>query len=83
MTARHTPDERFMIMAYQKAMEAGGLNTPLDKFEIGKLVGLHEKAANTICKTLMQTNFIKKAGDGNYFTITANGEQLVLRLLEE
>lgn len=77
-----TPDERFILSAYEMAMAAGEFDSNLDRYEVGRKVGLHPKAVDAICKLLVQANFIKKSSETEIY-LTKNGEALALRLLEE
>jgi predicted transcriptional regulator len=77
-----TPDERFILAAYETAQAAGDSETLLDRYEIGKKSGLNPKAVNAICKLLVQANFIKKVGETEII-LTKNGESLALRLQTE
>lgn len=77
-----TPDERFLVCIYEEALKTGDLETPLDKYAVGSLAGLHAKGIDAICKLLVQANFIKKKGEKE-ITLTPHGEKLVLQLLDE
>lgn len=71
-----TKDERFMLTLYELAEKSGDLSTPINRYDIGTIIGLNDKALNTICKTLLQANFIKKAGDEDVY-LTDLGKNLV------
>lgn len=73
-----TKDESYIIALY-KAAGKGGLK---DRYEIGRQVGLSERAVNAILNGLEQANFVKKVDKTAVF-LTANGEALALRLLED
>ncbi len=75
----HTKDERFLMMLYEEAMKLGDPYQPIDKYFIGKKLGLHDHAIEIICRTLAQTNFIKKE-EGSRVFLTPNGESLVHRI---
>ena len=77
-----TSDEKFILVAYQKAKAADDMDLVMNRYEIGTAAGMAVKATDTICKTLMQTNFIKKVNDVDV-RLTKNGENLALRLLDE
>lgn len=77
-----THDEKFILMCYQKASAAGDMEMPFNRYEVGTACGMAVKATDTICKALLQTNFIKKVNDVDV-RLTKNGEQLALRLLSE
>lgn len=78
----YTPDERFILCAYQTAQALGDLSAPLNRYDIGRQAGITAKGVNAICKLLVQANFIKKVSDDEIY-LTKNGEQLALRLREE
>lgn len=71
-----TKDESFMKCLYEKASEQPDIHDPLDRYEIGRLVGLQAKAVDTICNQLAQANFIKKHGKVE-ISITPHGIKLV------
>lgn len=75
-----TKDQRFLLTLYERATLEGDVSTPFSRFEIGESIGLHKKAINTICRDLLQCNFLKKDGPDNVY-LTKNGEQLVLSIL--
>ena len=68
---RKTPDEKFLIKLYEKAVEE-----QIDPLELG----FKANATKTITKALAQANFIKKTGDGKIF-ITKHGIDFVQREL--
>ena len=78
-SAGKTKDEKFVMRAYQRAMEAGDPETTLDRYAIGQELGIHPKGVDTICNLLAQANFIKKEGKVD-FHLTENGVQLALKL---
>jgi len=77
-----TTDEKYLITLYELAKKTDDLHTEFSRFEIGDKIGLHPRGANTICKLLLQANFIKKTSEEGIF-ITEHGAKLVLRLLED
>jgi hypothetical protein len=76
-----TKDQRFLLTLYERAQLQGDLYTPFSRFEIGESVGLQKKAINTICRDLLQCNFLKKDGPDDVH-LTKHGEELVLSFLE-
>ncbi|MEM1282720.1 MAG: hypothetical protein AAGG81_04120 [Chlamydiota bacterium] len=76
-----TKDQRFLLALYERAMQQGDVATPFSRYEIGESIGLHKKAINTICRDLLQCNFLKKEGPDDVY-LTKNGEALVLSILE-
>lgn len=80
MTERaRTKDESFMMRLYDEASKQPSLETPFDRYQIGKSVGLHPKAVDTICNLLAQANFIRKQGKIE-ISITPHGVKLVEQL---
>jgi len=64
-----TKDEKYVLSLFEMAQEMGDLNAVIDRNAAGDRIGIHEKSVNTICKLLVQANFIKKEGEsGVYFT---------------
>jgi len=77
-----TKDEKFVICLYETALASGDVYGTFSRYEIGDRAHLHPKGVDTICKLLLQANFIKKAGEEEIF-LTKNGEALALRILCE
>ncbi len=78
----YTVDEKFMLCLYEKAEQSGDMEARFDKYEIGKLAGLHPKGADAICKLLLRCNFIMKGDDLEVY-LTPHGEKLVHTLRTE
>lgn len=78
----HTKDEKFMVALYEAAMIKGGTYEPSNRFVIGTALGIHLKAINTICRLLLQANFIKKSGEEDVY-LTPHGLNLVRKLQED
>lgn len=76
MSKGRTKDESFMVRLYDEASKQGEMEDPIDRYVIGQMVGLQQKAVDTICNTLAQANFIKKRGPSE-ISITQNGIRLV------
>jgi len=72
----HTPDEKFMLRLMEEAEKKEEMDTPFDRYQIGKLAGLQERGVDATCKLLVQANFIKKASQTEIY-ITPHGEKLV------
>lgn len=81
MGYKYTPDERFILCAYE-ITKALGLSTIMNRYEVGKQAGLNPKGVDAICKLLIQANFIRKASEEEIY-LTPHGEKLALRLLDE
>jgi predicted transcriptional regulator len=71
-----TKDEMFMLRLFEEASKRPDIEDPIDRYEVGTLVGLHPKAVDTICTLLVQANFIKKHGKVE-ISITPHGIKLV------
>lgn len=74
-----TKDEKFMLRLYEEACKQSAIDDPLDRYEIGRLIGLQSRAVDTICTLLAQANFIKKESQTE-ISITPHGIQLVENL---
>ena len=77
-----TKDESFMLKLYEEALKQQDVEDPLDRYAIGRLAGLQERAVDAICSLLVQANFIKKQGL-NDISITSHGIKLVENLKEK
>lgn len=83
MVHKHrTKDEIFVLCLYEDAEKTGNIESPLDRYEVGKHAGLNPKGVNAICKLLIQANFIKKSSETD-ICLTPHGEKLALRLRSE
>lgn len=71
-----TKDESYMICLYEEAEKTGDWETVFDRYHIGQLAHLNPKGVDTICKLLLQANFIKKADESQIY-LTQNGIRLV------
>jgi hypothetical protein len=80
--AHLTKDEKFIVTLYQLALPTGDVHTTVNRYQAGDLIGLHPKAVDTICKLLLQANFIKKGPLDDVY-ITPNGLQLIQQLLKQ
>ena len=74
-----TPDEKFLITAYEMALEKGDLKHPLNFVAVAKTINMRESAATNTTKLLAQANFIVKI-DNHKIHVTERGEALVLRI---
>jgi predicted transcriptional regulator len=74
-----TKEERFLILLFEAATRKGSYDTPVDRYEIGRAANLHTRVTDTVCKQLVQTNFIKK-GEPDFVYLTPNGLNLVQSL---
>lgn len=74
-----TKDENFILCLYEEAEKTGDVGNSLDRYRVGEAAKLSPKAVDTICKLLIQANFIKKSGETDIF-ITPHGVKLVQQL---
>lgn len=79
--SRHnrTKDENFIICLYEEAEKGGDLEATFDRYQIGQVAHIHPKGVDTICKLLIQANFIKKASENEIY-LTPHGIKLVEKL---
>jgi len=82
MTRARTPDERFILSLFDTVKGRESRDEPVDRYEVGKQASITPKAADAICRLLIQANFIKKR-EGSLIMMTRNGEELAERLLNE
>lgn len=78
----YTKDELFILCLYEAAQALKELESPFDRYEIGKNAGITTRGVDAICKLLIQANFIKKEDESKVY-LTENGCRLVHTLLEE
>ena len=79
-----TVDESFIVRLYEEAIKLPDIGDQLDRYAIGQAIGLQAKGVETICKTLLRTNFIKQDHDNpNLIMITPHGIKLAEQLKEE
>lgn len=74
-----TKDENYMLSLYEEVEKLGDLESPIDRYEVGKAANIHPKGVDTICKLLIQANFIKKSGEDEVY-LTPHGIKLVQQL---
>jgi hypothetical protein len=77
-----TKDELFLIKLYELALKKGSPEEEVDRYVIGKAIGMQDHGIDTIIKHLAQANFIKKCSD-NCIYLTPHGINLVEHLREE
>lgn len=71
-----TKDENFILCLYEEAEKTGDLVNEIDRYQVGRVAHINEKGVDTICKLLIQANFIKKASENEIY-LTPNGIKLV------
>jgi predicted transcriptional regulator len=82
MSKQRTKDENFILQLYLEAEKCGNFDQSFDRYEVGERSHLNPKAVDTICKLLVQANFIKKADESQIY-LTPHGQGLVRRLRAE
>lgn len=78
----HTKEEKFLIGLHDTAVALGDVHSEVNRFDIGKRVGMQPTGIGSLCDRLAQANFIKKSGDVLVY-LTPNGLRLVNALKEE
>ncbi len=71
-----TKDELFLLKLYELALKKGDPEKEIDRYAIGKAIGMQDHGIDTIIKHLAQANFIKKCSD-NCVYLTPHGIGLV------
>lgn len=71
-----TKDELFLLKLYELAVKKGNPEKEIDRYVIGKAIGMQNHGIDTIIKHLAQANFIKKCPDHCIY-LTLNGISLV------
>jgi len=74
-----TKDELFLLKLYEMALKKGGPEEPVDRYSIGKAIGMQDHGIDNIIKHLAQANFIKKCTDNRIY-LTPHGIKLVEHL---
>lgn len=82
MGKQRTKDENYVLALYAAAEKSGDLEQPFDRYQIGDQCHLHPRAVDTICKLLVQANFIKKYDEEQIY-LTPHGQKLAERLRQE
>ncbi|MBS4168674.1 hypothetical protein [Parachlamydia sp. AcF125] len=80
MSRAKTKDERFMIAVYEEVQE--DYDREVDRYEMGNRISLQARGVDAICNMLIQANFLKKRSSSTV-SLTENGKNLVLRVLQE
>ena len=81
MAKKHhrTKDENFIMSLYEEAEKTGALENPVDRYLAGMAAHISPKGVDTICKLLLQANFIKKENESEVY-LTPHGIKLVEKL---
>lgn len=74
-----TKEEKFLVRLYEMAKLYGDEFAPMNAEKVGQSIALHTRGIKNICNILAQTNFIKKAEDGEV-QLTPHGLKLVMEL---
>lgn len=77
-----TVDEKYVLKLYELASAAGDMDLVMNRYEVGRMIGIQARGVDATCKLLHQANFIKKIGQEE-LRLTENGQQLALRILED
>jgi predicted transcriptional regulator len=77
-----TKDELFLLKLHELALKKGGPEEPVDRYAIGKAIGMQDHGIDMIIKHLAQANFIKKCSDNRIY-LTPHGINLVEHLKTE
>ncbi len=77
-----TKDELFLLKLHELALAKGGAEENIDRYYIGREIGMNQHGIDTIIKHLAQANFIKKLPDNSVY-LTPNGISLVENLKKE
>ncbi len=77
-----TKDELFLLKLYELAVKKGSPEKEIDRYVIGRAIGMQNHGIDTIIKHLAQANFIKKCSD-NCIYLTLHGISLVEFLRNE
>ena len=74
-----TKDENFILSLCEEAEKTGNPESPINRYCAGDRANLHPKAVDTICKLLVQANFIKKFSETEIY-LTPHGLKLVTQI---
>jgi hypothetical protein len=77
-----TKDEKFILCLYENTLRDGDSEKRYNRYEVGNQIGLQFRGVDTICKLLVQANFIKKDGEDEIY-LTPHGAKLGKLLYEE
>ena len=77
-----TKDELFLLKLYELALTKGSPDKNIDRYHIGREIGMNQHGIDTIIKHLAQANFIKKMPDNSVY-LTPHGIKLVEYLRSE
>lgn len=76
---KRTPEERFLLQAYDLAMETGNPDLEVAIHTVVAALGMSPRKAKNTIQALCQGNFVKKRGQLN-LAVTQHGVGLVERL---
>jgi predicted transcriptional regulator len=75
-----TKDERFLLKLHEMALKRGGAEEEVDRFAVGRAIGLNDRVIDNIVRHLAQANFVKKGEEGAVM-LTPHGLSLIEHLL--
>ena len=81
MATAKTKEMRFMIALYRLMRDRNDYETPVNTKEVAKVIGLHDKSVQLMCKGLRRANFIKILDEEDNIIITPQGIELAKCLL--
>lgn len=70
-----TKDEKFLLKLFELAREEG----EIDRYTVGRMIGMNDKGIDAIVNNLAKSNFIIK-GDDTLISLTPNGLALISHL---
>ncbi len=76
MSKKSTKDIRFIMALYDEVKILEDDSRAVSRYQVGEIVGIQPKGVDTICKVLIQANFIRKEGEED-IKLTDNGIKLV------
>ena len=72
----YTKVEKFMLALFSAANDLGDIEEEVNRYDVGKKIGMHPPGIDNLCDRLAQANFIKKRGDV-LVVLTQNGLRLI------
>ncbi len=81
MKKGYTKDEIYLIRLHKMAIECGDETAEIDRYKVGRAVGMNDRAVDAATQHLLKANFLKK-GEGNALYLTSNGLHLIKILMD-
>lgn len=76
-----TKEMRFIIALYKLARDRNDFDASINTRDVAKMIGLHDKSVQLMCKGLRRSNFIKILDLEDNVSITPQGIALARQLL--